>query len=71
MTPDVNICLADLPCRIKAYTFPNTDGTYTIILNSRHSHHQHLLSYYHEMQHIEHGDYDEQCNADLIELYAH
>lgn len=71
MTPDVKVCLADLPCSIKAYTLVNSDGTYNIILNARHSHHQHLLSYHHEMQHIEKGDYERQTTADLIELFAH
>ena len=71
MTPDVNICLASMPTTIKAYTIVNTDGNYTIILNSRHTHQQHLLSYHHEMCHIENGDYDKRCDADTLEVYAH
>lgn len=71
MTPDVNVCLADLPLSIKAYTMADPDGNYTIMLNARHSHYQHLISYHHEIQHIENGDYDKICDADLIEFYAH
>lgn len=71
MTPVVNVSLADLPCSIKAYTVVSPDGTYNIILSSRHTHYQHLLSYHHEMSHIENGDYDKQCSADLVEFFAH
>ncbi len=71
MTPDVNVYISDMPTSVKAFTVVNPDGSYTILLNSRHSHHQHLISYHHEMCHIENGDYDKQCSADLIEFYAH
>ena len=60
-----------MPPRIKAYTVCNNDGTYTIVLNSRLTYEQHLLSYHHEMQHIENGDYDKKCNINLIEINAH
>lgn len=71
MTQDVNCVMADLPHSIKAYTVLNNDRSYTIILNSRHSYEQHLASYHHEMHHIENGDYDKRCDADILELQAH
>lgn len=70
MTPDVNCCVANLPTSIPAFVIPDTDGNYTIVLNARHTHEQHLISYYHEMKHIENGDY-EKNNVDLIEIFAH
>lgn len=71
MTLDVNCVVAEMPHTIKAYTMPHADGTYTIILNSRHTHEQHLISYHHEMKHIENGDYDKKCDVDVIEFWAH
>lgn len=71
MTLDVNVILADLPSRISAYTVANPDLSYTIVLNSRLNHERQLLAYHHEMMHIENGDYDKKCSADLIECYAH
>lgn len=71
MTPDVNCVMAELPHTLKAYTLTNADGSFTILLNSRHTHEQHLRSYHHEMKHIESGDYDKKCDVDIIEFWAH
>lgn len=65
MTPDVNVCLANMPCTIKAYTVADLHGTYTIVLNSHLTHQQHRISYYHEMYHILNEDYDKHCDAEL------
>lgn len=70
MTPDVNCILADLPATIPAYVISDAAGGYTIVLNARHTHERHLISYHHEMKHIENGDY-EKHNADMVEIYAH
>ena len=67
---DANVIYADLPASIKAYTVSCPDDTYTIVLNSRHSYEQLLISYSHELKHIENGDF-EKDNADMIELSAH
>lgn len=67
----VNIKYFDMPATIKAYTVCNQDDTYTIILNSRLCYEQQLYSYYHEMRHIENGDYCKNSNADIIEMFAH
>lgn len=71
MTVDVNVILADMPSRIPAYSIANTDLSYTIVLNSKLNHERQLLAYHHEINHIENGDYDKKCPADIIECYAH
>ena len=71
MTQDVNTILANLPNTIGAYTVANTDLSYTIVLNARLSYERQLLACHHEMKHIENGDYNKRCSADLIERYAH
>ena len=71
MTSAVNTVLADLPCRIKAYTIINKDMSYTIVINARMSYEMQLESYKHELGHIQRGDYEKKCSADLIEFYAH
>ncbi len=67
-----NVIYADMPTRIKAYTIRSANGTYTIVLNSRLTREQHLISYHHEMYHIENGDYDRtDTNINAIEINAH
>ena len=68
---DINVVLANMPVRIKAYTRKNADLSYTIVLNSAHSREQNEISYKHEMDHIEHGDYDLNCSVGLIEYWGH
>lgn len=61
-----------MPGTIKAYTVNNKDDTYTIVLNARLSHEQHLISYKHELQHIMNGDYNSRSNdVGIIEINAH
>ena len=55
---------------IKEQIFQNRDGSYTIILNSRHTHENQLMAYYHALTHIVNDDF-EKDNADSIELCAH
>lgn len=71
MTQDVNTILADMPATIGAYTVSNADMSFTIVLNARLSYERQLLAYHHEMKHIENGDYNKRCSADLLECYAH
>ncbi len=67
----INVVYADMPTSVRSYVVSNADTSYTIILNSRLSHEQQLLSYKHELNHIRRGDYDKKCDADLIEITAH
>lgn len=66
-----NVIYADMPATIKAYTVKCPEGSYTIVLNSRLTREQHLISYYHEMKHIENGDYDRTDSVGVIEINAH
>jgi|LFRM01.1.fsa_nt_gb hypothetical protein len=56
MTPNVHYM--DMPCRVRGLTHKNSDGTYTIILNSRLSYEQNLKTYMHELKHIKNNDFD-------------
>ena len=71
MRPDVNCVLADMPVSVRGYTTYNKDCTYTIVLNARHTREQNLLSYAHELEHINNGDYDNNCDVDALELAVH
>jgi hypothetical protein len=68
---NVFVSYVDLPATIRSFVVSNDDSTYTIILNSKLSHEQNLISYIHELEHIKRGDYDKKCSADLIEINAH
>lgn len=68
----INVLYADMPSAIRSYVVSNTDSSYTVVLNSRLSHEQNLLSYQHELYHIQNGDYDLlHTTADRIEIKAH
>lgn len=68
---DINTIYADMPTTLRSYVVANKDGSYTIVLNSRLSREQHLISYFHERNHIANGDYEKKLNVDLIEIMAH
>mgnify|MGYP006866776361 CR=1 FL=1 len=70
MTPDVNTIEAALPTTIPAYVVANPDDTFTIVLNSRMTFERRMQSYWHELKHIQNGDY-ERHSADFLELRAH
>lgn len=71
MIQDVNAVLIDMPVRISAYTVANPDLSYTVIINSRLTRERQVEAYIHELRHINNGDFDKKCNADIIEIYAH
>lgn len=71
MTDDIFIRFFDMPTTIRGYTVANQDGSYTVVLNSRISWEQQKETYAHEVGHIKRGDFERQCSADLIEIFAH
>lgn len=71
MFQNINTILVDMPSRIRAYTVANKDLSYTIVVNARLNHETQMKAYQHELDHIQHGDYEKKCSADLIEFYAH
>lgn len=56
MTP--RVYFMDLPYRIKGFVSQNSDGTYTIILNSRLSKEQNFKTCLHELNHIKNKDFE-------------
>lgn len=71
MTQDVNVIFLDMPGTISAYSVSNPDLSYTVVINARLNRERQLEAYYHEMKHIEHGDYERKTKVDVIECYAH
>ena len=71
MPDGITTYYADMPAAIKSYVVCNSDSTYTIILNSKLSYEQNLISCEHEIKHILNGDYEKKCNVDIIEINAH
>lgn len=66
-----NTIYYSMPTTIRSYVIANNDCTYTIVLNSRLSHEQNLISWKHELEHILNGDYEKKTDVDIIELNAH
>lgn len=65
---DIQIAYADMPAQIKAFSTLNTDGSYTIILNSRLSYEELEEALLHERQHIEDDDHRKPLSANFIEV---
>lgn len=59
-----------MPARIRAYTVL-MDGYYTIVLNDDLSPQAKHRACQHEMEHIQNGDFERSCSADLIEIKTH
>ena len=68
---NIYVVYADMPVSVRSYVVVNADESYTIVINSRLSYEQNLVSYNHELYHILNGDYEKGCSADLIEISAH
>jgi len=66
----VLVKFVDLPCRVKAVSTENEDGSYTVILNSKLNYEQNVESFKHEIRHIEKKDFDKD-DVDMIELLNH
>lgn len=70
MTPAVNVCLVDFPCRGEEMVVPNEDNSYTVIINSRLSKEKQMEAYMHAMRHITGNDF-EKFDVQQIESEAH
>lgn len=68
---DINTIYYTMPTTIRSFVVANPDSSFTIVLNSNLSRERNLISYQHELEHILNGDYDKQCDVDIIELNAH
>lgn len=68
---DVNCIYENMPVSIKGYTIQNSDCSFTIVLNARHTREQNLLSYAHELAHISNGDFEQLHDVSELEFFAH
>lgn len=56
--------------RIKSFVVKKDDW-YTIIINEALSQEARIRAYHHELDHIEHGDFDSDESTGMIEIRAH
>ena len=68
---DIRTLLTPLPATIGGFTIFDSDGYYTIVLNSILSHEKNKQTYLHEYYHIMKGDFERRCSADMIEMFSH
>ncbi len=66
----INTVLLDLPSTVHGFSRENSDGTYTIVLNSGLCRECQEAAYRHEMEHIEKGDFSS-CCVNEIEKSRH
>lgn len=67
----IDVRVIDMPVRIKGTTVLNPDGSYTVLINARHSYFTQRQACRHEMDHIDGGDFDGSDSVDAIEQRAH
>ena len=67
---DSYVRFADMPTSIHALICQNSDGTYTIVINSRIGSAAQLEAYLHELEHINNNDF-EKTDVQSIEMKAH
>ena len=70
MKLDVNTFLMDMDVLIPEHVIANSDGSYTVLINSRLSHERQKEAFSHAMNHIDKNDI-KKTDADSIELEAH
>lgn len=68
---NIIILYKNMPTRVKSFVSSDGLGNYTITLNSRLTKEQNIISFQHEIEHIERGDYDGIQNVDVLEHYRH
>lgn len=68
---DINTKLIDMDVLVGEQIIKNNDDSYTILLNSRLSHERQIECYRHALCHINNGDFEKECSADLIEIISH
>ena len=67
---DVNTFLIDMDVLVPEQIVQNSDGSYSIFINSRLSYDRQVEAFKHALKHIDNSDF-EKSNADSIELEAH
>ena len=66
----INTVLINMDVLVNEHIVSNPDGSYTILLNARHTRERQMKAYLHALSHIL-GDDFEKSDADAIELAAH
>ena len=70
---DISVKFLNMDPSITEQITKNSDGSYSVFLNSRLNHDKHLMGYKHALQHILDGDFDNATNKNIqqIEVKAH
>ncbi len=71
MNENTRIIYYDLPCSVKGFVKKTSDDYYVIVLNSRLNWEQNQSSLLHELEHIQKGDFEIDCNVQEIEYKRH
>ena len=67
---DINTVLLPMAYDVKGCSCANEDGSYTVIINSRISREKQIEAYYHELRHIQSGDFGTD-DVERVECVAH
>ncbi len=66
----INTIFLNMDVQVTEQTVSNADGSYTILLNARHTMENQRKAYMHAVKHIRDNDF-EKTDADAIEHAAH
>lgn len=67
LTEAIGVHFLDMDTRIEEQVICNTDGSFTIIINSRLNQERQMLAYQHALLHIVNDDFNKK-DADSVEL---
>ena len=72
VSEDINVQIIDMDVMIPEQITKNSDGSYTIFLNARHTQENRIAAYQHAIEHIERGDFDtDYGDVQEVESEAH
>ena len=67
---DYFVRFVDLPLSIGGFVMPNDDSTFSVYLNAKHTPARQLISYIHEVRHIQNDDFYNGEDIETIERRA-
>jgi hypothetical protein len=67
LTEAIGVYFLDMDSKIEEQVISNSDGSFTIMINSRLNQERQMLAYQHALIHIANDDFNKK-NADFIEL---
>lgn len=64
---ELTVHLVNLPCEVRGASCENSDGSFSVFINARHSDSRQRQAFLHEMMHIHFKDFHNEIDIDKVE----